>query len=229
MENSIALAIADDDKLIVQLVSEFLSQSPEISVVLTAFSGNDLILQLNSRTPEQGLPSVLLLDLKMEDGDGLEIIDQLTRDFPELKIIVLSSYYKPSFIGYMFRSGVHAFLPKGTDKEELLKIICEVYAKGFYYTAEQLDMLRTQVSKKSPEIKLSSKESLSEREIEVLKLICRQLSAREIADKLFLSPKTVEVHKSNLLMKTGVKNTAGLIIYAIQNGIVKAEDLVLLE
>lgn len=226
MENAIQLAIVDDSKLVVQLLKDFLEVQEGINVCHTSYGGNPFLEYLNET---EMLPQVALLDLKMKDGDGLETIPTLTSEFPSLKIVVLSSFYRPSFMGYMLKAGVHAFIPKETEKEELLHIIYEVAQKDHYFTSEQIKVLRGQVSGKVPQMHVHSKDELSEREVEVLKLICQQYTAKEIAKKIFVSQKTVEAHKSNLLLKTGAKNTAGLIIYAVQNRIVIPEEMILLD
>ena len=221
----INLAIVDDDQLVVQLLTNFLQEQDNLNVLITATRGNQFIEKLEY-TKE--LPDIVLLDLRMDDGDGIETINQLTKKYSELKIIVLSSYYKASSTGYMLKLGVHAFLPKEIDQEELIEIINEVHNKEHYFTIEQIEILRNQISHKTPKQYTNPKDALSSRELDVLQFICQQYTAKEIAEKLFVTTKTIEAHKSNLLLKTGVKNTAGLIIYAVQNQLVNAEDIVLL-
>lgn len=224
--NNIHVAIVDDDKLVVQLLSDFLQEQDNLEIVLIANSGNSFLQQLEKNEKE---PDLVLLDLRMEDGDGLRTIDVLTVQYPWLKIIVVSSYYKASSMGYMLKLGVSAFVPKETDKEELLHIIQEVSNKEYFFTIEQIQTLRNQISHKSPKQYTNSKDSFSSRELEVLQLLCQQLTTKEIAGKLFVSPKTVEAHKSNLLMKAGVKNSVGLIIYAVQNKLINPNDVILLD
>ncbi|PKH50341.1 DNA-binding response regulator [Tenacibaculum sp. Bg11-29] len=225
-DKNIHIALVDDDTLVVQLLTAFLKEQENIEVVLTANSGNSFLEKLER---EEKTLDIVLLDLRMEDGDGLQTIDILNLQYPKLKIIVLSSYYKASSIGYMLKLGVHAFLPKETDKEDLIHIIQEINHKDHFFTTEQVAVLRNQISHKTPKQYANTKETLSTREIDVLQLICQQLTAKQIAEKLFVTTKTIEAHKSNLLLKTGVKNTAGLIIYAIQNQLVDANDIVLLD
>ena len=212
--NNINLAIIDEDTLIVQLLASFLQEQNNINVVLTATSGNQFLEQLEQA---KEVPDIVLLDLRMDDGDGLETISKLTVLHPQLKIIVLSSYYKASSISYMLKLGVHAFLPKEIDKEYLIDIIQEVNNKEHYFTADQIHVLRNQISHKTPKQYATTKDILSSRELDVLQFICKQYTAKQIAEILFVTTKTIEAHKSNLLLKTGIKNTAGLIIYAVQN------------
>lgn len=224
--NTIHIAIVDDDTLIVQLLTDFLQQQNNFTVTLTTNNGNSFLRQLKE---VKKTPDIVLLDLRMKDGNGIQTIDALMLHYPQLKIIVISSYYKASSIGYMLKLGVHAFIPKETDKKDLIHIIQEVSNKDRFFTTDQIEVLRKQISNKTPKHYTSTKETLSTRELDVLQLICQQYTAKQIAEKLFITSKTVEAHKSNLLLKTGVKNTAGLIIYAVQNQLVDVNDIVLLD
>ena len=224
MDKNIKVGVVDDNKLLVELISDFLSEQQFIKVVITAHSGNSFLQQLQDAIEQ---PDIIILDLKMADGDGIEVIEKLNKNHPALKSIVLSSYYSPNYLDYMLKIGVHAFIPKETDKELLLKIIYEVADKGHYFTSDQIRSLKSQAPVKRPlGIFGDTLEELTTREIEVLKLICQQKTAKEIGESLFISTKTVETHKSKLLEKSGVKNTAGLIIYAIKNSIVDPAALV---
>lgn len=224
--NKINLAIVDGDRLMVQLLSDFLQQQESLCITMIAYSGDSFLKQLEE---VEEVPDIVLLELRMKDGNGLEVIEKVTKQYPELKIIVLSSYYKTSSTGYMFKLGVNAFLPKEISPEDLFKIIREVHTKGHYFSSEQIQILRQQISHDTPKQYASTKDTLSTRELEVLELISQQYTTREIAEKLFVSTKTIEAHKSNLLLKTGVRNTPELIIYAIQNQLIDPSDLILLD
>lgn len=224
--HEITIGIVDDDLLVVQLMTDFLNQSDGIHVSFTASGGNEMIELINN---QKDLPEIILLDLRMKGGDGIAVLDELQNHPKTTKVIVLSSFYKPSFIGQMIKMNAAAFLPKEIDRDELLTVIRTVCKKGHYFSSEQIDVLRSQVSPRSPKIHISGSNPISEREREVLRLVCQQNTTQEIADKLFISPKTVESHKSNLIIKTGVKNTAGLVIYAVQHGIIDADEIIILD
>lgn len=224
MEHSkIKIGIVDDDLLFVQLLKKYIESNGEYQVVLTSTGGNHF---LNEK--DTGL-DILILDLKMANGDGLEVMSALSGKESEAKIIVLSSFYRRSFMGQMLKMGAHAFLSKEIELEELLAVINTVYNTGHYFSNEQIEVMRKQFSNKLPEFHAFSKNELTDREIDVLRLVCQQLSTKEIADSLFISPKTVETHKTNLMIKTGVKNMAGLVIYAVQNNIIDANEIVLFD
>jgi DNA-binding NarL/FixJ family response regulator len=220
--STIQLAIVDDEQLIVKLLEGFFSQQVETEVVLSAFSGEDFLEQL-ADFPNK--IDVLLLDLRMKKLDGIEVATILKEQYPDINVIVISSHYKKSFMGYMLKTGVSAFLPKGILPQQLLEIIKTVYQEGYYFLPEQVEVMRTQIAPKAPKPKFSLETTFTTREKEILQLICQQNTAQEIADKLFITKRTVEGHKNNLLSKIGVKNTAGLIIYAIKEKIVDVDSL----
>lgn len=225
--NHINIAIVDDDSLVVQLLTSFLEKSdaPSFNVLLTANSGNSFIEKLRSNSYDN--LDIVLLDMRMSDGDGLFVLEELKKLATSTKIIVLTSYYKPAYIGQMMDLGAHAFLPKEIDKEELISIIKETHLKGHYFRREQLESLRTQIAPKAPKLQIDPKDTITSRELEILHLVAQQHTTKEIANKLFITPKTVEAHKSNLLSKTGSKNTAGLVMFAIQHHLINPNDFLI--
>lgn len=223
--HNISIALVDDDALIVELLADFLGNQDDIHVEFKANSGEQFLEFLaKTDTP----PQLVVMDLKMGGINGAEVTSILKTDYPDISTIIMSSHYKTSFMGFMLKTGVAAFLPKGVAPRQLLSIIKEVAEKGFFFLPEQLEVLREQVSPKSPKPILDVKNSISERELEVLELICKQFTAKEIAEKLFISPRTAEGHRNTLFVKTGARNIAGLVIYAIQNNLVKMEDIPLI-
>lgn len=217
----IKLAIVEDDKLLLELISKFLKEEDTIEVVGIYESG---IQFLSALEESEVLPEIILLDLKMEGKSGIEIADELKTSYPAIDVIILSSHYKPSYTGFMLKLGVSAFIPKGVSKENLVEIITEVHEKGFYFLAEQVEFIRQQVPSNSPAPVINSENALSSREVEVLKLICQQKTAQEISEILFISKRTVEGHKNNLLLKTEAKNTAGLVIYAARHQLISVDE-----
>lgn len=219
--SNISLAIVDDETLIVSLLSNFFNDIPEINVVFSAESGEEFLEKLKT---EPELPEVIILDLKMKEKSGIDVLEDLKINYPDILSIVMSSHYNDSFTGFMLKTGVSAFIPKGISPQKLLSTIKEVHKNGFFFDQNQLDILRNQISSKVPEPNLNTNANLTEREIDVLKLICNQKTAKEIGDKLFISRRTVEGHKNSLFLKTETKNIAGLVIFAIQNNIIQVDD-----
>jgi DNA-binding NarL/FixJ family response regulator len=219
---TIKITITDDDALIVSLLQGYLQSLEGIEVLFTAGSGDELLQKLANAT---ALPDVALLDLKMAGMDGIEATEKLKQQWPDIKVIVVSSHYQKSFMGFMLKTGVAAFLPKGISPVELVDIIRTVQRQGYYFKDDQLSVLRSQIPTNAPRPALTDEETLSEREVDVLKLICQQKTAKEIGDTLFITQRTAEGHKNNLFAKTGAKNIAGLVIYAIQHGIIRIDEL----
>lgn len=225
MEHSkIKIGIVDDDLLFVQLLKNYIENNGDYQVVLTSKGGYQFLKEKDSVSLD-----ILILDLRMANGDGLEVMAELAQKESETKIIVLTSFYRRSFMGQMLKLGAHAFLPKEIELEELLSVMKAVYHTGHYFSNDQIEVMRTQLSNKLPEFHAFSKNELTDREIDVLRLVCQQLSTKEIADSLFISPKTVETHKTNLMIKTGVKNMAGLVIYAVQNKVINPDEIILFD
>ncbi|ALM47490.1 phosphoglyceromutase [Flavobacterium psychrophilum] len=220
--NNITIAITDDDALIVSLLQGYLQSIEDLTVQLTANSGEELLASLASADT---LPDIILLDLKMAGMDGIEVTQNLKEIYPDIKVIVISSNYQKLFMGFMLKTGVSAFLPKGISPVELVDIIRTVYKQGYFFKEDQMAVLREQIPAKAPKPVLQDEELLSEREKDVLKLICQQKTAKEIGDVLFITQRTAEGHKNNLFVKTGAKNIAGLVIYAIQQGVMSVEEL----
>lgn len=225
MKDIITITLVDDDALIVSLLKDFLGNQDAIEVCYTADSGEMLMEKLST---ESALPDIMILDLNMKGINGVEVTEFLKQNYPSIKVILMTSHYKRSFMGFMLKTGVSAFIPKGISPLQLLEIIKEIYDKGFYFMEDQLGVLREQISHKAPKPTLIERNKLTEREIEVLKLICFQKTAKEIGEKLFITPRTVEGHKSNLFIKTEARNIAGLVIYAIQNDYIEPNEIPLI-
>ncbi len=219
---NITIAVTDDDTLITGLIEDFLNNCKGFEVLFCASDGNDLLAKLNNSNQ---IPDVALLDLKMTGMDGIETTRQLKVHFPTIKIIIISSHYKQSFLSFMFKTGASAFVPKGISPLLLQQIIQTVYTNSIYFMEDQVDAMKQKTSPKAAKTLLNDENELSEREIEVLKLISLQKTAKEIGEMLYITTRTVEGHKNNLFIKTGAKNIAGLVVYAIQNDIISIDQL----
>ncbi|MEM1319469.1 MAG: response regulator transcription factor [Bacteroidota bacterium] len=211
------IAIADDEALfrkgLARLFADF-----GATLAFEATNGQDLLQQLD--TAEQ-LPDVLLLDLNMPTMNGIEAAKIIHKKYPELKFIILSTYYSKAFITKMIEFGAAGYLAKNASPQEMATCIQEVADKGFYYDQKVMEVLRESMMNKSrPVFRNPFGVALSEREREVLQLICEELTTAEIAAKLFLSPRTVDGHRNSLLQKLNCRNTAGLVIVALQEQLV---------
>lgn len=214
-KDTIKLAVADDETLFRQGITFILSKEVNIDICLQAENGSDLIKQLRNR---KDLPEVILMDLKMPDLNGVEATKLIRKEFPDIKIIALTSYYSKPFIINMIDQGAVAYLAKNSNPTDVIHTINQVALKGFYYDENVMEIIEDSLSRK-PKKSKNDDDYLTRREREVLKLICEQKTTSEIAEQLFISPRTVEGHRNNLLLKTGAKNIAGLVIHAIENQI----------
>jgi DNA-binding NarL/FixJ family response regulator len=219
MNSKIKIALIDDEQLILEGVKLLLSNEQNISVNLTADNGPDFIKSLEGLS-ENHFPDIALVDVQMQPMNGFELVEILKEKYPDLKIIILSSHYKVTILGYMVKLGVSAFLPKNSNKKTFIDAITMVHKNGVFFTAEDHQMLFSYMNSSSKKKTLFEMEDeLSEREKEVVKLICQECTNNEIAEKLFISPRTVESHRQRIVEKIGAKNTVGIVIYAIINNI----------
>ena len=217
VEKKIKIVLADDEELFRKGIYFLLQREPNIEVIFEAANGNQLMdfLKNNSKHPD-----IILMDLKMPLLNGVEATKLIAQQFPEIKIIALTSYNTKSFIVNMIEVGASSFLVKNSTPQEMILTINEVINKGFYYNESVMKVLTEVNSSSGRKTILFKQEELTTREREVLELICSQHSTAEIAERLFISPRTVETHRTTLLIKTGSQNIAGLVVYAIQNKIV---------
>jgi DNA-binding NarL/FixJ family response regulator len=216
MNEKYKIALADDEALFRKGMEMLLQDCDFCEVVLEAENG---FLLLEALKTTQNLPEVILLDLQMPVLDGVDTLKLLQRDFQDIKVIVLTSHYNSSMILKLVEEGASAFLPKNVDPDELMLTIKNVVEKGFHYNAYIVQLLRERMLFGKPR-KKANLDDLTKREKEILMLICDQFTNKEIAEKLFISSRTVEGHRNKMLEKTQSKNTVGLIIYAIENGLV---------
>ncbi len=217
----ISIAIADDEALFRKGMKLLLNGYKGIQVDLEAENGVDLLHKLKN---SEKLPHILLLDLKMPEMNGIEVAKVIRTDYPNVKIIVLSTHFSRAFIINMIELSAVAYLPKNSQPQEVAETIQSVYSKGFHYNNEVMAIIRENIMlKQKPKAQFSF--DLTTREVEILQLICEQYTAPEIAEKLFISPRTVDGHRNNLLSKLNCKNVAGLVVFALQNEIVQISKI----
>ncbi|RQO30685.1 DNA-binding response regulator [Taibaiella sp. KBW10] len=212
--DKIHIALADDQQLFRQGIASLISAVPEFELVFEAENGALFMTQLDTRS--QPL-HVALIDMEMPVMDGMELNTQIQNRYPDTKTIVLSVHFNERLIARMIQAGASGFLPKNCDRDELLTAIKTVHKSGFYITDPVLKALQSGSSKVDVVKSISGIPiDLSPREKEVLQFICQELTNAEIAEKLFVSPRTIDGHRNNLLAKTGCRNTAGLVLFAVK-------------
>jgi DNA-binding NarL/FixJ family response regulator len=205
----IGIAIVDDHQLFRNGLRFILENEEDLEVVIEASNGKHFLNFLKNYKPD-----VVLMDINMPEMDGIETTKQAMQLYPDLNVLVLSMYSDIEYYNTMIALGVKGFVLKDIDNKELAVAIRKVFAGGTYFSQELL----LRLIKNKPE---DEKIELTRREKEVLELICQGFSNQQISDKLFISQRTVERHRSSLLFKTDSKNSISLVIYAIKNNLVK--------
>jgi two-component system, NarL family, response regulator DegU len=208
--------IADDHTLFRKAMVNLLRSFDRISDVKDAENGKELLTLMKNEVPD-----VAIVDLQMPIMDGTETSTQIVQKYPEVKIIILTMHDSNKFILHMMDLGVHAFLLKNTEPDELERAIYAVADKDFYHNDLVASVLRKNVTERKIAQRPNFKPAeLTEREKEILFLICQELTMKEIGQRLFLSENTVRNHRVNIMEKVGVRNIVGLVKYAYEAGVV---------
>lgn len=212
----IKVAIADDHKIFRKGVMLSLRPYTNIKFVLEAENGDELLAGLPSAEPD-----VILMDLRMPQKDGIETTKILSAEHPHIHVLVLSMYEDERFVYHMMENGAHGYLLKNAEPQELRRAIMDVYEKGYYLNnfVNKILLKRSHARQKVVP-SLNNEITLNDKEREVLKLICLEFTAQEIAQKMDISPRTVEAIKNRLMERFGSKNTAGLVFFAVKNNLV---------
>ena len=213
--SKIKIAIADDYKIFREGLKVGLSSDPNLEVIFEADNGEDLLKGLSNINPD-----IILMDLKMPIMDGMEATKEVKKKYPDIKILVVSMYDDDKFIIHLMEIGANGYLLKNAEPDEIKRSIYSLYENGYYFNdLVNKALLKKLVLKNNLKPSFNQNVELSEREIEVLKLICEEKTATEIAKEIFLSPRSVEGIRQRLIEKIGVRNTAGLVMFAAKNGI----------
>ncbi|HKL71997.1 MAG TPA: response regulator transcription factor [Marinilabiliaceae bacterium] len=212
--DKIKVFLVDDHNLFLNGLRLLLTTTQVFDVVGEASNGLEFMERFQEADPD-----VVLMDISMPVIDGIEASRKALEINPDLKIITLSMYGDQEYYTRMLEIGVRGFVLKDSDIQEVKSAITTVAQGGNYFSRQLLRGLI--LGKKELPLILGSEEQLSERELEVLIEICQGLSNNEIAEKLFISKRTVEKHRANVLLKTGCKNTASLVVFAIRNHLVE--------
>lgn len=215
--SKINICVTDDHQIFRKAMMRLLKTFTRIGEIWEAGNGEECLKQVKEKRPQ-----VVLLDLDMPVMSGKECAEQLLKKFPDVKIIVLTMHDSEKYMVFMLELGVHSFLQKNTNPEELEKAIHSVVDHDFYYN----DLLNAAIHRsmqdktKQEQLTFGYKE-LSNREEEILKLICNEKSLKEIGQLLLVSEKTVQSHKLHIQTKLGVKSTVGLVKAAYELGLIQ--------
>lgn len=212
-QQKVRVFIVDDHQMVVDGIQSLLANHSEI--VISGQTNHPLkVLALLSENPTD----ILITDVQMPDMNGIELTQQVKQAFPQIKVICISMHSDRFVISEMIKSGISAFILKNMGKEELITAITQV-ANGKNYFSEDItkEMMNSFSDKKS-------EGRLTQREIEIIKLIEKELSNKQIADKLFISERTVETHRKNIFRKTATQNVVGLIKYAYSHQLIQTTN-----
>lgn len=216
MEEPIKLLIVDDHKIFRDGLKLLLAQFPFIGEIEEASDGKEFLESLEHR-----IPDLVLMDINMPVLGGIEATREALKRYPELKIIVLTTFHDEDYVEQMMMAGVEGYMLKRSTSEEFEEALLKVKNGGNYFSDEIIRTVSRNLQRLRNEAgRISSLPEFTPREREVLELICQGFNNDQIADKIHISSKTVEKHKSNLFQKTHSGNTVNLIIYAFKNELV---------
>ncbi len=211
----IKVIIVDDHKLVTDCISLFLKSAPEIEVVGIAHSGKGALKLLGEVVPE-----VILIDISMPEMSGIETTEAIKKKYPDIKVLILSMHSDYDNISDAIDAGADGYVPKDVASEELIEAISAIQSgKNFFHTTISDEIVRNYSTKRKKNV--SALPQLTKRELEVLQLFAEGYNNTEIADKLFLSVRTIESHKNHILQKTNMKNSVELIKFSIKHKIIE--------
>jgi two-component system, NarL family, invasion response regulator UvrY len=215
--NIVKLAIVDDHILLCDALAGLIEKIPGFRIVFTAGNGKEMIYKLE---PEN-LPSIIILDISMPEMDGYETAAWLKKAYPQISVLILTMFDSELPLIRLLQEGVKGFLKKDIHPDELKHALTTLIAEGFYYPVQTVGTIVNLFHKnESNQIRMQRK-TLSAIEIDFLKLSCTDLTYKEIAEKLNMSPKTIDNLRDQLFIRYEVKSRVGLAIYAVKNGIVQ--------
>lgn len=216
----IQIAVVDDHKLFrAGLINLVLSLGEEFHIQLQANHGKELLdaLEKIDRDENKSLPDLIILDVDMPIMDGFETAEKLKEIYPQLKVLVLTMMQDETTLIRMLRLGIKGYLSKDVEPAELKQALMSIHQKGFHYTdaftGRLIEVLKSDGTS-DPAISM-----MNDRELTFLKLCCSELTYKEIADQMCLSPKTIDGYRASLFEKLEAKSRVGLVLYAVKNGI----------
>ncbi len=206
-----SVVIVEDHKLLSQAIAGLVNSFEQFKVSYLCSNGKELLTKF--KTPENR-PDIVLIDVNMPILNGIETTRIITKEYPDIKVIALSVVEDEATIINMLKVGAKGYLLKDIEKDILETALKEVIKNGYYYTQDVSHILVNSLNEKG-----ASKVKLKEREIEFIKHACSEMTYKEISEKMFLSPKTVDGYRDNLFQKLHLKNRIGLVLYAIKHKI----------
>ena len=214
--DTLKVAIADDHQIFRSGVILSLKPYSHIKFVLEASNGQELIDGI-----EKDIPDIVLLDLRMPKMDGIKTTKYLNKHYPQIRILILTMFEDERFVGHLMDSGANGYLLKSTDPSEIVQAFADVMENGFYLNNfVNRVLIKKNYAKQKFSPNLNSELTITDKEKEVLSLVCMEFTAQEIAQRMNISPRTVEAIKDRLMERFGVKNSVGLVFFAMKNSLI---------
>lgn len=216
----IKLLLVDDHDIVRDGIKSLLEDEVGFVITAEASNGKEALEACREHSID-----LVIMDINMPEMDGIDATRQIQEQFPEIKVLALTMMDEDEHIRDMIEAGASGYILKSSGKEELVEAITTILDDRHYFSEDTARSVMMDLVKSSREKEDSDPAQLTDREIEVLELIVKQNTNQQIADQLYISIRTVDAHRRNLLQKTGAKNTAGLVTYAIKHNIVDIEDV----
>lgn len=212
------IIVADDHQIVRDGVRSLLDDEPGFTVVGEAEDGEDVLEILKNRHAD-----IIVMDINMPRMDGITCTRHVTKDYPATRVLALTMLMEDQHVKAMIQAGASGYIMKNSGRDELVNAIRLIMEGKHYFSDEATSAIMMDLVKPGPKEKQETDEQvpLTEREIEILRHIAQELTNEEIGKKLFISRRTVDAHRRNLLEKTGSRNTAGLIKFAVKHGIIE--------
>ncbi len=212
----IKVFIVDDHKMLIDGLKALLINEPQFKIAGESLSAEQALEEISSAKPD-----IVLTDINMPGMDGIKFTSEIKKRYPQIKVIALSMFGERATISDMLEAGVNGYILKNTGKEELVSALLKVAQGGMYFSDEvSAEMMKAISGRQKPKAE-EEKINLTARETEIIQLIAQELSNAQIADKLFISERTVETHRKNIFRKTNTKTIVGLIKWAFENKIIQ--------
>ncbi len=212
MDSELKIVIADDHQMFIDGIKSLLKKEKKLNFVFEANNAEDALSYIRKNPVD-----LLITDISMPGMSGTELTKKIKQEFPNIKVLVVTMFNDPAIINDILQAEAEGYILKNTGKQELLTAITRIMDDGTFYSNEVMTLMLQHNKKKINPV--TTKEELTSRELEILKLVCEEFTTVGIAEKLFISPRTVDTHRKNILEKTQSKTIVGLIKYAFENNI----------
>lgn len=215
---NIKVLLVDDHKIVRDGIKLMLKSQAGIDVVAETDDGKKVI-ELIEHTPAD----VIVMDINMPEINGIQAAKMVKKEYPDIKILALTMSSDDTHIRQMVQAGASGYIMKSAGRDELTEAIQDVMGGKHYFSDQATQSIMMDLVKNKGKSSSPDPVHITDRELEVLQMIVKEHTNQEIAEKLYISPRTVDAHRRNLLQKTGARNTAGLVKYAFQNNLINKD------